>query len=64
VALRRAANLSGCDAPAGKEVENEKYDARDERNVNESSRDVKCKKTKQPKHDQNSGDHSQHVFIS
>jgi len=64
VALRRSVYLSGPGAPAGKEVENEKDDARDEHNVNKSSGNVKCKKTKQPKYDQNSGDHSQHVFIS
>jgi hypothetical protein len=44
-------------------VEDEKDDACDEHDVNETSGNVKCEKPNQPKYDQYCGDHSKHVFI-
>jgi hypothetical protein len=59
-----AASLSHRGIPARKEVENEKDDAYGEHNVNETTGNVKCEKSEQPKYDQNCGDDSKHVVIS
>jgi hypothetical protein len=45
-------------------MQNKQNQADQQGDVNESGGYVKCKKSKQPKNDQNCGDYPKHVFIS
>jgi hypothetical protein len=45
-------------------VHHEQYQADHQGNMNESAGDVKCEKTKQPKNNQDGGNHSKHIVIS
>jgi hypothetical protein len=61
--LAMARVLHAC-CSASHEMQQKEYQAHNQGNVNETGGYVKCEKSKQPKNNQNYGDHRKRAFFS
>jgi hypothetical protein len=62
--LPKSTGVLCCGTSTSQQMEDQKHDTHNEDDVNESSGNVKCKKSEQPKNNQNRGDYSKHGFNS